>query len=310
MNQYTYTDSDNQIYHYDIQCLKGTEVLSTKPLWEEVFSEDSQAFTDYYFSRKATKNITFVCKYLGTIVSMIHMTPYNMCVKGEIIPTFYIVGAATKEEHRHRGLMATLLQEVFTYAGEVKSPFVFLMPADPAIYEPFGFSYIYARPEYDVPISMLAPTVYISKKPKDGFCVKFINASISKSDLCKLASFANNTLSQQVDYYIFRTEDYFDTLLAELQSQHGGIYLFKKEEDIVGYILYANEGNPFIQEMVLSPDFDMLVDSIFMSTYIPSVQTEKKPIIMAKNICISESLEHIDYVNLLSNLKGCINEIV
>ena len=153
MKQYTYTDSSNQIYNYQISLLRGKEVLQTRTLWEEVFAEDSENFTDYYFSHKAEKNITFVCTYENVIVSMIHMTPYHMNVKGTIISTFYIVGVATKPEHRHRGLMATLLQEVFTYAKEVNSPFVFLMPADPAIYTPFGFSYIYLRPEYEIPVA-------------------------------------------------------------------------------------------------------------------------------------------------------------
>ncbi len=310
MKQYTYTDSYNQLHHYHIQCISGKDVLTTRPLWEEVFDEDSPAFTDYYFSHKATQNTTFVCKYEGTIVSMVHLTPYQINIKGNIIPTFYIVGVATKEEHRHRGLMATLLQEVFTYAKEVKTPFVFLMPANPAIYEPFGFSYIYARPEYDVPTNILTPEVYINILCDNGLYLQFIDSTISESDLCKLVSFANTTLSQQYDYYIFRTSDYFRTLLAELKSQHGGIYLFKKEEDIVGYILYANEGKAFIQEMLLSSDFHTLLDSDIMSNVIPIATKDKKPIIMAKNLYHSNNPEYPDYVNLLSNLKGCINEIV
>lgn len=309
MKQYTYTTSSNQIYNYQITLLRGKEVLQTRTLWEEVFAEDSENFTDYYFSHKAEKNITFVCTYENVIISMIHMTPYHMNVKGNIISTFYIVGVATKPEHRHRGLMATLLQEVFTYAKEVNSPFVFLMPADPAIYTPFGFSYIYARPEYEIPACLSSPEVYINYFQDSDLTATFIDSVQYNSVLCKLSTFAEETLSKQYDYFIPHTTDYFHTLLLELKSQNGGIFVFTKEDRIVGYFLYAAEGKPFIQEMLLSPEADFSFCNI-MSTCVPVQQKEKKPIIMAKNIDSHTSTSVLDYVNLLSNLKGCINEIV
>ena len=309
MKQYTYTDSSNQIFNYQISLLRGKEVLHTRTLWEEVFAEDSEIFTDYYFSHKAEKNITFVCTYENVIVSMVHMTPYHMNVKGNIISTFYIVGVATKPGHRHRGLMATLLQEVFTYAKEVNSPFVFLMPADPAIYTPFGFSYIYARPEYEIPVALSSPEVYINHFENSDLTVTFINSAQDESLLCKLSGFAEEILTKQYDYFIPHTTDYFHTLLLELKSQNGGIFILTKEDRIVGYFLYATEGKPFIQEMLLSPELDFSSCGI-MSTRIPIQQKEKKPIIMAKNTGLYVDTNVMDYVNLLSNLKGCINEIV
>lgn len=51
---------------YRIECLQGKNVLATRPLWEEVFSEDSKAFTDYYFANKALSNTTFICRHLST----------------------------------------------------------------------------------------------------------------------------------------------------------------------------------------------------------------------------------------------------
>lgn len=308
MKSYTYTDATNQVHHYQIRKLTGEDVMHTRPLWEEVFSEDSPSFTDYYFSHKAAQNTTFVCKYKDRIVSMVHMTPYDMQLQEKVIPTFYIVGVATKEEHRHRGLMATLLQEVFTYAKEVKAPFVFLMPADPAIYEPFGFSYIYERPEYEVPSGLPTPEVYINSFVDSGLSMHFIDSTQDNDSLCKLSVFASETLKKQYDYYILHTPDYFRTLLLELKSQNGGIFYLTKDRDIVGYFLYAAEGKPFIQEMLLSLEPDISINNI-MSTNIPIKKKKTKPIIMARNI-YDDNSDSVDYVNLLSNLKGCINEIV
>lgn len=83
-----------------------------------------------------------------------------------------------------------------------------------------------------------------------------------------------------------------------------------KEDDIVGYFLYAKEEKPFIQEMLLSPMLEDLSFDTFMSTALPVQKKENKPIIMAKNIGTSTDNAAFDYVNHLSNLKGCINEIV
>lgn len=336
MKTYTYTDKENKLHIYHIRRLTGEDVLTTRSLWEEVFSEDSPAFTDYYFAKKASHNITFVCRLSDAdsecalssasaknnpeIISMVHLTPYEMVIDGKIIPTFYMVGVATKENHRHRGLMAALLQEAFAYAAKVKVPFIFLMPTDPAIYEPFGFSYIYSRPEYDVPDILSPNEVYINSFLENDIRVHFIEFSNSDVDLCKLSSFANETLRKNYDYYLNRTPLYYETLLAELESQNGGIFVFTKADTILGYFLYAKEKEKaFIQEVLFSQDFLSSSDFGVMSTYLPVEKKEKKPIIMAKNLNISypntdifaSSFEaNSDYVNLLSNLKGCINEIV
>ena len=34
--------------------MEGEECISLRPLWEEVFWEDSKEFTDYYFEEKAS----------------------------------------------------------------------------------------------------------------------------------------------------------------------------------------------------------------------------------------------------------------
>ena len=136
----------------------------------------------------------------------------------------------------------------------------------------------------------------------------FIDSTQDNDSLCKLSIFASETLKKQYDYYILHTPDYFRTLLLELKSQNGGIFYLTKDRDIVGYFLYAAEGKPFIQEMLLSLEPDISINDI-MSTNMPVKKKKTKPIIMARNI-YDDNSDSVDYVNLLSNLKGCINEIV
>lgn len=326
-----YTDSDNRSYSYEISCLQGNEVLAARSLWEEVFSEDSQSFTDYYFQNKAVLNTTFVCRLENKIVSMIHLTPYQIMIEGNPVPTYYIVGVATQKEHRHRGLMAALLQETFDYAKASGCPFVFLMPANPAIYEPFGFSYIYSRPQYDVPDILLQKEVYINSFSVPGITLNFLKNTASTVDLQRLSDFANHTLQEQFEYYLVRTPAYYELLLKELASQNGGIFTFTIEGQLEGYFLYTKEEDkPFIQEFLFSEKLLSYSKNI-MSTYFPVERAEKKPIIMAKNLMFSSLNSELsaaslisgsvtsgfsvpfaetDYVNYLLHHKGIINEIV
>lgn len=324
---------------YRIECLRSKKVLDTRPLWEEVFSEDSKAFTDYYFSEKAPANTAFICRHLptGQIVSMVHLTPYEMIVQKASVPTFYIVGVATKESHRHKGLMSTLLNKSFDYAARLQCPFVFLMPANPAIYEPFGFSYIYSRPQYSIPSVIGQKEVYISYFSTAGIQIQRLEKKTSAQTLAALADFAGKTLSVQYDYYLMRTPSYYRTLLLELYSQNGCIYTFTLHNRLEGYFLYAEEENrPFIQELLFSDRLRSYIGSLpyvnqngnilsaasidsfsdqakiesdIMSTLFPVPLPDYKPIIMAKNL-LSSSFGIPDYVNYLSTHKGFINEIV
>ncbi|MBP5292287.1 MAG: GNAT family N-acetyltransferase, partial [Lachnospiraceae bacterium] len=83
------------------------------------------------------------------IVSMVHWNPYMLHIGGVKsegdgggvrIP--YIVGVATLPEYRHQGRMARLLCRGLRREAHRKTPFVWLIPADGAIYEPFSFRYV------------------------------------------------------------------------------------------------------------------------------------------------------------------------
>lgn len=319
METILYTDQNNTTYTYGIECLKESAVLETRPLWEEVFSEDSPSFTEYYFRTKAVRNTTFVCRLLsvgdeaaGEIVSMVHLTPYDVTIEGVVYPSFYIVGVATKASHRHRGLMAALLKRAVAYAKDRRCPFVFLMPADPAIYEPFGFSYVYSRPQYDVPKVICQKEVYINQFPLGKIQIRCLETSAPFSELSRLSEFAGRTLPEQFDYYLTRTPSYYQTLLAELASQNGCIYVFTMGGNIEGYFLYAKEEEkPFVQELLFSSKLRRYLEANRnAAAFFPMEQAQKKPVIMAKNLSGSREPFAKDYVNYLSSHKGMINELV
>ena len=160
--------------------LTEKERLAVKSMWSEIFFEDSDRFTDYYFAEKMSNNKGYGVKVNGELVSMMFLTPYPVWIKtggadepacaagqnpenvpaqdpenvesGDFVQVtlYYIVGVGTKKEYRHRGYMDRMLKRALRDICEEGHPFTFLMPADPAIYEPYQFRYIYDRPVYTV----------------------------------------------------------------------------------------------------------------------------------------------------------------
>lgn len=113
----------------------------TRPLYEEVFSEDDKAFVDYYYEWKTRDNKIYVAEDEDGIHAMVHLNPFRMYVQGELHTLHYIVAVATQEEYRHRGLMRSLLALAEKDMKEAGETFTFLMPASEKIYAPFGYRY-------------------------------------------------------------------------------------------------------------------------------------------------------------------------
>lgn len=190
-----------------LRFLQGRDCMEAEALWREVFCEDTEAFTDYYFSYKAVKNRGLVLEGEGGIRSMLYLTPERMRVGGHVVDSAYIVGVATRKQYRHRGYMAALLQEAFRMLYRERMPFVFLMPASADIYAPFGFTWIYDKPVWDV-----------SSLQKEKLTV------LGERDADRMAAFAQAFLEKEKQVYVCRDRAYYITQLLETGAQDGCIF--------------------------------------------------------------------------------------
>lgn len=288
--------------------LEKAEVLSTRKLWEEVFSEDSREFVDYYYRNKAPENTAFVWKDRGEVISMLHLTPYNAIFNSferKEREVSYIVGVATKEAWRQKGCMRKLLCEAFSELHKREEPFAFLMPADPKIYSPFSFEYIYERKEYflhegklseeKVPEGKLhegkqseeklseeklvwlaednSRSISFPGKQEETYTMRLATAN----DIGRLAVFAEAVLAEEYDFYLKHTEQYFKVLLKEIESQKGGIFLFEKKGKLSAYGVCALDGSaPFFQELLYEKEEKTWIETLF------GEKEKKKPVIMAR----------------------------
>ena len=98
---------ENLTIHY----LTDAERIRSRALYDEVFVEDADAFSELYYQIKAQDNQILVAEDNGAIVSMLHRNPYTFRFRGTSIPAEYIVAVATKVTYRHQGLMRELLTQ-------------------------------------------------------------------------------------------------------------------------------------------------------------------------------------------------------
>lgn len=116
--------------------------VQSRTLYEQVFSEDTEKFVDYYYSYKIKDNEILAFEENEQIISMLHLNPYNMIVNGYEVKSNYIVAVATHKDYRHKGYMRTLMEKALRDMAFYNMPFTFLMPVSESIYVPFDFAWM------------------------------------------------------------------------------------------------------------------------------------------------------------------------
>lgn len=207
----------------EIRYLKKEEGKKAMALWGQAFFEDSEEFKAYYFTEKIRQNRILVKEEDGQIVSMIHLNPYKIRLGERICLLDYIVGVATEKEKRHRGHMRDLLGRLFQDGYQEGKPFCFLMPADKAIYEPFGFRFIFHQPQWEKK----------GMEKESGLSIISRPASEEK-DFEELSSFMENWLSSRFQVYGIRDLPYTENLIKELASEDGIITRVYREDVLTG----------------------------------------------------------------------------
>lgn len=233
-----------------VKKLDKQEKMSTRSLWEEIFSEDTKEFLDYYYQEKIKENEVLGIYEKDQLVSMLHLNPYKISFHGKIINSDYIVAVATKEEYRHQGKMAELLKGAFELTKEKKHPFVFLMPAKEVIYRPFGFETVYWRQDYCIQKKeqwkeerenhIIIEEIY-------GNCPEKVEQLIKK-----LTEYSNKILKEKYQMYAVRDFAYYEMLLKEQESQKGTIVIGREKEsgELCGYCFLTREGETELREVV------------------------------------------------------------
>ncbi len=229
-----------------IRYLEQWEKQDTRNLYETAFSEDSREFVDYYYHWKIRDNEIIVMEEEqplrgGFFHVMIHQNPYMIWINGrkERIP--YLVAVATDPVCRRQGKMNQVMRRLLQDLGRNKTPFTFLLPADPAYYEGQGFIFfpdmaltgIQDEAKRGMIQAAEAQISYMTARSS----IKWQQAG--ETDIAEMAAFSNRVLRERHDVVISRDRYYYQRLLAETAVEHGGILLWRHAGDLRGMLTYA-----------------------------------------------------------------------
>lgn len=242
----------------------------TKKLYREAFPEDSDQFMDYYYAEKASSdddnsNEILVCEDGKEIVAMSHLNPYLVRLRDREYWLKYIVAVATKETHRRQGLMRSMIIQFFQdMYREGEEPFTFLLPANPAYYEPFDFTFV---------------NNYIETQMLEDVQYKIVEFTQDRE--MALLAFWNQFLERYNDVFCVRDSQYLERLQKELATENGKIELVLDEQERVhGAKISWGIKKSEVREFICDHEFARMLDT-------------KKPYMMARIIRLDLFIESI-----------------
>lgn len=219
---------------------------------------------------------------LPRIDAMIQLNPYLLQVGPRRWRVDYLVGVATRKDRRHRGYMRRLLLRMMADMRAEGTPFCFLMPADEAIYRPFGFTYIFDQPRW-----RLRPEA---------------EAHLCRRDAAELPDAAGawmeRWLANRYQVYAVRDGDYVRMLAAETASEDGRVDALYDGPRLIGFhsmwgwqekeqrLLYAE---PSYIEEAAPPKPAIMARIISPETFVRAVRLRDR--VKAEEVVISLALE-------------------
>lgn len=250
-----------------LRVLRQDEKERSRSLYELCFPEDTKHFVDYYYREKCRDNRILVTEEQGRIISMVHENPFCISLCGHAVSISYIVAVATHPDYRRRGLMQSLMREMFAECASRREPFSFLMPANPAYYEPLGYRFWESQTQWSLP-EPLGSCAELPKEPfEDG----------------ELAAFMNAVLEQSFDVFVRRDASYCARLRLEQESEDGGIAVWRDEAGrIGGCCSYSMEEGTFEVREPIFPAPRQL-------------RSDLRPLMMGRIICLETFVQSLRF---------------
>lgn len=258
----------------EIRRLEREEHDRARALYEEVFTEDSKTFVDYYFTEKTKDNVIYVIEEDGAIHAMLHLNPYTVVVNDTEKKLHYIVAVATKKAYRGRGYMAALLKRSLQEMYAAGESFTYLMPAAEAIYTPHDFRTVYEQER----------RIYRPEDVTDagkGIC------PLKEGECDKLAAWANTVLAATKEVYAKRDGAYYRRLIKECGSDGGKLMIERKDGEITDLkVWFPEEDRETAKIMVRIVDVRRMLMSLRLRELLCVCFTVKDPIIEENNRCL------------------------
>lgn len=197
----------------------------TKHLWHMCFPEDSESFIEYYYKEKTKDNEILVKKDNGLLISMVQYNPYAVKLRGRLWKLDYLVGVATEESRRREGHFRDVFVKMLHDEEAAGKPITYLVPVNPAVYAPMGFTFIGNVASYE-----------LTKKAKQTLTRTVCQDT--PEDCGRAAVYMEQWLGARYEMYTRRDAAYVSRLIKELASENGTLEFLEQDGRLVGLDAY------------------------------------------------------------------------
>jgi predicted acetyltransferase len=219
----------------DIRITTSDDLEQVKKLWAYCF-ENYEPFFSWYFRKYYRGENTMGVFQDGQLLSSLQLIPYDIFLRGKVLPTSYIVGVASFPEARSGGFVRKLMIEGLKELHHRGHTIALLMPFKGEFYYPYQFEFCYHHYKYEISLEALKPV------------------SIHYGDFVELTGTENIAELDEV-YRRFTTDKHgfivrnplkWRLLLEEHVGEKGFSYLLRMGDQPEGYILYYLKNNKMI----------------------------------------------------------------
>lgn len=197
----------------------------TKHLWHMCFPEDSESFIEYYYKEKTKDNEILVKKDNGLLISMVQYNPYAVKLRGRLWKLDYLVGVATEESRRREGHFWDVFVKMLHDEEAAGKPITYLVPVNPAVYAPMGFTFIGNVASYE-----------LTEKAKQTLTRTVCQDT--PEDCGRAAVYMEQWLGARYEMYTRRDAAYVSRLIKELASENGTLEFLEQDGRLVGLDAY------------------------------------------------------------------------
>ena len=140
----------------DIRLTTIQDLEQVKSLWAYCF-ENHEPFFSWYFREYYQGDNTLGAFEKDKLLSSLQLIPYNVFLRGQVLPASYIVGVASFPEARRAGTVGKLLIESLAELRRRGHTISLLMPFKASFYYPYQFEICYHHYKYDMNLDDLKP---------------------------------------------------------------------------------------------------------------------------------------------------------
>ena len=197
----------------------------TKHLWHMCFPEDSESFIEYYYKEKTKDNEILVKKDNGLLISMVQYNPYAVKLRGRLWKLDYLVGVATEESRRREGHFRDVFVKMLHDEEAAGKPITYLVPVNPAVYAPMGFTFIGNVASYE-----------LTEEAKQTLTRTVCQDT--PEDCGRAAVYMEQWLGARYEMYTRRDAAYMSRFIKELASENGTLEFLEQDGRLVGLDAY------------------------------------------------------------------------